>query len=253
MARTFSRLAMLVFALAVAVPVNAAPVAPAPEAVVAEETVGARVVSWRVYTYRDEVLWVVGEIANTSASVLLQPSVVARFVDPAGVLALTAEAPLDASYLRPGEVSTFRVTVAAPPPYLRLASLDVSGTPSVSDQPIDGARVVERRGGFQEVEEDRIVTREHCDPETHDCYYVERVKVRTDNYLVEGTVVNAGPMPIRNVRVSVALYDQSGALVNTGVSSAAAVLAPGQAASYAILVYWAPGTTTFSVRAYSDD
>lgn len=253
MVRTFSRVAVLVLALAVAVPVNAAPVGPVSEPIGAEEVAGARVVSWRVYTYRDQVLWVVGEIANTSTSVLLQPSVVARFVDPAGVLTLTTEAPLDASYLRPGEVSTFRVTVAPPPPFIRLASLEVNGTPSVSDQPIDGARVVERRGGFEEIEEDRIFTRENCDPETHDCYYVERVKVRTDNYLVEGTVVNAGPLPIRNVRVSVALYDQSGALVNTGVSSAASVLAPGQSASYAVLVYWAPGTTSFSVRAYSDD
>jgi hypothetical protein len=145
------------------------------------------------------------------------------------------------------------VTVVAPPPFIRLASLEVNGTPSMSLQPIDGARVIDRRGAFQEIEEDRIFTRENCDPDQHDCYEVARVKVRTDNYLVEGTVVNAGPLPIRNVRVSVALYDQSGALVNTGVSGAAAVLAPGQSASYSVLVYWAPGTTSFTVRALSDD
>ncbi|MDW8252841.1 MAG: FxLYD domain-containing protein [Chloroflexota bacterium] len=253
MMRTVHRIATLAAALSLALPANAAPLAPARPAAVAEEVAGARVVSWHVYTYGDQVLWVVGEIANTSSSVLLQPSVVARFVDPAGVLALTAEAPLDASYLRPGEVSTFRVTVVDPPPYIRLAALEPKGTPSVSDQPIGSARIVDRRGAFEEIGEDRIFVREDCDPETEDCYYVERVRVRTDNYLVEGTVVNASAVPIRNVRVSVALYNQSGALVNTGVSGAAAVLAPGQSASFSILVYWAPGTTSFTVRAYSDD
>ena len=253
MLRSLVRVAAVVAAITITMPASAAPRAQGGTTVVLEEVAGARVVSWRVYTYQDHLLWVVGEIVNESPSVLLQPSVVARFVVLAGALALTRETPLDATYLRPGEVSTFRVTVVAPPPFIRLASLEVNGTPSMSLQPIDGARVIDRRGAFQELEEDRIFTRENCDPDQHDCYEVARVKVRTDNYLVEGTVVNAGPLPIRNVRVSVALYDQSGALVNTGVSGAAAVLAPGQSASYSVLVYWAPGTTSFTVRALSDD
>ncbi|MFN8532776.1 MAG: FxLYD domain-containing protein [Dehalococcoidia bacterium] len=242
----------LLAGLVVALPAAAAPISPSDPFVVFEDVAGARIASWRVYSYQTQVLWVVGEVANDSPNVVWSPSVVARFVDPAGAPALLVETPADASYLLPGQQSTFRVTVNNPPP-LRLASLEVNGTPVDAGQSLDGARVFERRGAFQEIEEDRIFTRDNCDPDVHDCHYIEKVKVRTDNYLVEGTVVNASTMPLQNVRVSAALYDQAGALVNTGVSGPAMVLAPGQSASYSILVYWAPGTTSFTVRAYSDN
>ena len=244
----------LVSSLLLATPTRAALLAPGWQPTVVEEVAGVSVVRWRLYTYQDQVLWVVGEIANASTSTVLAPAVVARFTDPAGMPVLEAESAADAAYLRPGERSTFRVTVLHPPPFLQLAALTVKGDPSASVWPLDGAQVVEARGAFEEVEQDQIHTIAGCDPEKHDCFFVERVKVRTDNYRVEGTVVNTASQPVRNVRVTVALFDAEGRLVNVGVGPLAPpTLLPGQRAGFAVLVYWAPGTVRFEARAHSDD
>ncbi|MCL6649303.1 MAG: FxLYD domain-containing protein [Chloroflexi bacterium] len=185
---------------------------------------------------------------------MLAPAVVARFTDSAGVPVLEAESAADAAYLRPGERSTFRVTVLHPLPFLQLAALTVKGAPSACVWPLDGAQGVEARGAFEEVEQDRIHTIAGCDPEKHACFFVERVKLRTDNYRVEGTVVNSASQPVRNVRVTVALSDAEGRLVNVGVGPVAPpTLLPGQRAGFAVLVYWAPGTMRFEARAHSDD
>ncbi len=210
------------------------------------------VINWRQYSYLDQVIWVVGEIRNASESSLAHPVVTATFDDQSGQVVAEASAEADASLLGPGGITTFRVTLRPPGSAVRVVALNINGVPTDS-RPPSGAFISDRRAQYQEIDEDRLFTRDNCDPEHADCYYSERVKVRTDNYLIEGAITNGGDVPLTNVRVSAALYDQDGRVVNTWVEPVeATVFRAGEVAGFRLLVYWAPGVRAYTLRVFAD-
>ncbi|MCS7002896.1 MAG: FxLYD domain-containing protein, partial [Dehalococcoidia bacterium] len=172
----------------------------------AQTTAGLRVTGWRQYDFQRQIYWVVGEVRNEGAQTVANPVVQARFVDAFGAPVLDVETPLDASALAPGQSATFRVTVENPAVPVRIAALHPRGV--VTDQaPAPGLAVIASTGAYQEIERDELRTQPNCDPDVRqDCFFVERVRVRTDNFVVDGTVVNLAPTAAANVRVMVALY-----------------------------------------------
>jgi hypothetical protein len=208
--------------------------------------VSLTLISWRSYWYQDQILWVVGEIQNTGAVPVANPLVTGHFSDSAGKPAAEAAAFADSQLLSPGGISTFRITLVN----------TVSGGVRLDAIDLKGLSAFVQHAAYEEIEQDRVTYKKDCDAEKrNDCAIIDKVLVNTGNYIVEGGVRNSSSAPLMNVRVTVAVYDQSREIINTGISSdVIPVLQPGETQSYRIIVYWAPNVSTYTVRpVYADN